>query len=205
MLTVLDHPLARHWLAELRDVNTQPPRFRALLRQLGLALFLEATRDLPVAPTTIRTPLEELQGERIVAAPVLTPVLRAGLGMVEGILELLPECRVAHLGYRRDHITLEPITYYRPERTEVVGHPLFVLDPMLATGGTAVAAIQEARSWGATDIRLLSVVGAPPGVDRVLQQCPGTPIYLTALDPALNDLGYIVPGLGDAGDRQFGT
>lgn len=205
MLTVLTHPLARHWLAELRDTNTEAPRFRALLRQLGLALFLEATRDLALEAVTVCTPLTSMQGERIVAAPVLAPVLRAGLGMVEGILDLLPECQVAHLGYRRDHVTLEPVTYYRPERAEVVGYPLFVLDPMLATGGTAVAAILEARSWGATDVRLLSVVGAPPGVERVTRECPGTPVYLAALDPALNEVGYIVPGLGDAGDRQFGT
>jgi uracil phosphoribosyltransferase len=205
MLTLLDHPLVHHWLAELRDVETEPPRFRSALRRLSVALFLEAARDLPLADVEIRTPLVAMSARRLAAPPVLVPVLRAGLGMVEPILELLPECRVAHLGYRRDHVTLEPVTYYRPERAEMVGHPLFVLDPMLATGGTAVAAIREARSWGATDVRLLAAVGAPPGVERVERECPGTPIYLAALDPALNDVGYIVPGLGDAGDRQFGT
>lgn len=204
MLTLIRHPLVEHWIAELREETTSPPRFRQLVRSLATALFLEATRDLPLAPARVRTPLAEVEGRRLAAAPVLVPILRAGLGMTDGILELVPEARVCHVGIYRDHDTLEAVRYYSPEVTGVERRCAFLLDPMLATGGSAVTAARLARDWGVNEVRLLAILGAPEGVQRVEQECPGVPIYLCALDERLNEMGYIVPGLGDAGDRQYG-
>jgi uracil phosphoribosyltransferase len=203
MLTELDHPLVHAWLSELRDVETGPARFRALLGVLGAALFLEAARDLELAPRRVRTPLAEVAGQMLKWEALLVPILRAGLGMVEGIWPLVPGARVAHVGIYRHHATLEAVPYYTPAVQDVVGHPAFVLDPMLATGGSAVAALDLVKEWGAAP-RLLAVIGAPEGVRRVQADHPDVPIYLGALDECLNERGYIVPGLGDAGDRQFG-
>jgi uracil phosphoribosyltransferase len=205
MLTVLSHPLVDDWLAELRDVETPPARFRALVRKLTSALFLEASRDLATAPRCVRTPLTEVEVRRLARQPVLVPILRAGLGMAESVLELVPEARVCHLGIYRHHTTLQPVPYYTPPDTDLGGRPTFVLDPMLATGGSAVAALDLAAQWSPGPVKLLGILGAPEGVERVRAAYPAVPIFLCALDTCLNDLGYIVPGLGDAGDRQFGT
>lgn len=203
MLNELRHPLVQSWLGELRDVQTPSARFRELLRSLSVALFLEATRDLPTTPCTRRTPLAEIEGE-VAAAPVLVPVLRAGLGMVDGILPLVPEASVHHLGVYRCHETLRPISYYSPA-VPAAGRWIYLLDPMLATGGSATAAIETVREWSGSQIRLLCVLAAPEGVAQVHAAHPDVTIYTCALDSHLNDRGYIVPGLGDAGDRQFGT
>lgn len=203
MLTELVHPLVRHWLAELREKDTPPPRFRALLRGLSAALFFEASRDLPQAACRIETPLAEMEGARLAAAPVLVPILRAGLGMVDPILDLVPEATVCHLGMYRDHETLQPVFYYTPEIRAVEGRPTFILDPMVGTGGSADAALSLVRDWGAGTVKLLGILGSRPGVQRVLERHPGVEVYLCAVDACLNEVGYIVPGLGDAGDRQF--
>ncbi len=203
MIVELDQPLARHWLAELRAEATPRSRFRELLRSLSVLLFLEAARDLPTAPVRVRTPLAELETECLAAPPVLVPILRAGLGMVEPLLALVPEAQVCHLGMYRDHVTLQPVPYYSPEIRPVAGRTVFLLDPMLGTGGSAEAALSEVKGWGAADLRLLSVIASRPGVARVRDRHPDVPIYAGAIDPTLNEKGYIVPGLGDAGDRQF--
>jgi uracil phosphoribosyltransferase len=204
MLAQIDHPLVDHWLSELRDVETAPPRFRLLVRALSAALFIEAARDLPLTGRRVRTPLAEIAGSRLGSAPVLVPILRAGLGMVDGVLDLVPDARVCHIGIYRDHETLEAVPYYTPVVNDVLGRCAFVLDPMLATGGSAVATLFLVKQWGVERIKLLSIIGAPPGVQRVTDTHPDVEIYLGALDERLTDAGYIVPGLGDAGDRQFG-
>jgi uracil phosphoribosyltransferase len=205
MVTILSHPLVEHWLAELRSVETGPARFRELVRRLSAALFIEAARDLPLVETRIRTPLTEAPARRLRSEPVLAPILRAGIGMAEGVLDLVPEATVHHLGFYRQHDTLEAICYYRPTVSTAAGRPAFILDPMLATGGSAVSALEEVCRWGVVEPRLLCLIGAPEGVARVHQAYPDVPIYLGALDERLNELGYIVPGLGDAGDRQFNS
>jgi uracil phosphoribosyltransferase len=204
MLAQIDHPLVEYWVTELRDVETGAARFRQLVRSLSGALFLEATRDLPLAGRRVRTPLAEVDGRRLATAPVLVPILRAGLGMVDGILDWVPDARICHVGLYRDHETLEAVSYYTPSVIGAEGRTAFVLDPMLATGGSAVATISIVKQWGVERIKLLSILGAPPGVQRVAQGYPEVEVYLCALDERLNDIGYIVPGLGDAGDRQFG-
>jgi uracil phosphoribosyltransferase len=205
MVTVLQHALVETWLAELRDVGTTPARFRELLRHLSVALFLEASRDLPLAAYPVRTPLTETEGRRVITAPALVPVLRAGIGMAEAILPLVPEGSVRHVGVFRQHDTLEPVSYYRPTVTGVAERPAYILDPMLATGGSASAVLSEVRGWGVQSLRLLCVLGAPEGVARIRADHPDVPIYLCGLDECLNEIGYIVPGLGDAGDRQFNS
>ncbi|MFN3652808.1 MAG: uracil phosphoribosyltransferase [Armatimonadota bacterium] len=203
-VTVLDHPLVRVWVTELRSAETPNARVRDLLRNLSVALFLEASRELETVGVRVRTPLTETGGARLERAPLLVPILRAGLGMVDGILELVPEADVAHLGLYRDHDTLEPVTYYTPSHRSTPGRELYVLDPMLATGGSVCAALDVVKTWAPGRVHLLSVIGAPPGVERVRSRHPDVSITLAALDERLNEIGYIVPGLGDAGDRQFG-
>jgi uracil phosphoribosyltransferase len=204
-LTELNHPLVAHWLAELRDRDTGPERFRILVRHLSLALFLEASRDLELAPRAVQTPLAAMEGRQLAAAPLLIPILRAGLGMVDGILAFVPGARVYHLGIYRDHQTLEAVPYYTPHAEPEGAQDAFLLDPMLATGGSAVAALHVVHGWGVPRVRLLSIIGAPEGVQRVGEAFPEVPITLAGLDERLNEVGYIVPGLGDAGDRQFGS
>lgn len=204
-MVVLDHPLVHHWLAELRHETTPPPRFRELLHRLTGALLLRATEDLPLAPRRIRTPLVELEVHVLASVPVLVPVLRAGLGMVEGAHAVLPECSVHHVGLYRDHETLQAVSYYEPQPPSLPGSTALVLDPMLATGGSAVATLDLVKRWDVAEIRLLCVIAAPEGVQRVTAAHPDVKIYLCALDERLNELGYILPGLGDAGDRQFGN
>jgi len=199
------HPLVLHRLALLRDRATEPPLFRQLVRELSLMLFVEATTDLQLAPRVVQTPLAECAGQKLVDTIGLVPILRAGLGMAEAILELVPTAQVWHLGLYRDHETLKPVTYYSklPSRPNL--DACFILDPMLATGGSAVATLDILKRWGLRRAKFLGLIGAPEGVRAVHAAHPDVPIYLAALDSHLNEQSYIVPGLGDAGDRQFST
>jgi uracil phosphoribosyltransferase len=205
-LAVLDHPLIQHKLSHLRDVSTPKKRFKELVDEIAMLMAFESTRGLAVEEVTIQTPLEETMGRRISGKKlVLVPILRAGLGMVEGILRLVPSARVGHIGLYRDEETLMPVEYYfkipdHPERRDFI-----LLDPMLATGGSAAAAVQFLKDRGAGSIRFMCVVAAPEGVRRLLEDHPDVPVFAAALDRELNEHGYIVPGLGDAGDRLFGT
>ena len=199
------HPLIQHKLARLRAADTKPPEFRELVATISHGLFFEATRDLRLAPLTVNTPLTQTTCQQLADRVGLVPVLRAGLGMAEAMLEALPEAVVWHLGLYRDHATLKPVTYYNklpPKPDMDVG---IVLDPMLATGGSAIAAIDILRKAGTPRIIFVGLIAAPEGVKALQAAHPEVPLFLAALDSHLNDVGYIVPGLGDAGDRQFGT
>jgi uracil phosphoribosyltransferase len=202
---VSDHPLLLHRLALLRDRDTVPRIFRQLVREMAQMLFFEASHDLRLSPLTIQTPLCECTGQQIVEPLGLVPILRAGLGMTEAILDMVPWAQVWHLGLYRDHQTLKPVTYYNklPERPNI--ELAFVMDPMLATGGSAVAAVDILKGWGLKRMKFLGLIAAPEGVEALRSAHPDVPIYLAALDSYLNADKYIVPGLGDAGDRQFGT
>jgi uracil phosphoribosyltransferase len=204
-LTVLDHPLIQHKLALLRDKRTPTREFRALVSEIAMLMTYEVTRDLPTWPVDVETPLE-IARCRMVAGKKLTlvPILRAGLGMVDGISQLIPSARIGHIGLYRDHETLKPVSYYFKVPREAA-RDFYVLDPMLATGGSAVAAVQQLKEAGATRIRLLCIVAAPEGVQEMLTAHPEVPVFAAALDRQLNEHGYILPGLGDAGDRIFGT
>jgi uracil phosphoribosyltransferase len=199
------HPLVLHRLTQLRDRSTEPPHFRRLVHELAQMLFLEATQDLKLTTRRVQTPLAECAGQELVETVGLVPILRAGLGMAEAILDLVPTAQVWHLGLYRDHETLKPVTYYSklPPRPNL--DVCFVLDPMLATGGSAVATLDILRGWGLRRIKFLGLIGAPEGVRKVHAAHPDVPIYLAALDSHLDQQSYIVPGLGDAGDRQFST
>ncbi len=199
------HPLVQHKLTLLRRTVTESKKFRELVHELAQFLLYEATMDLELEPVAIETPLAPLTGQRIAAHIGLFPILRAGLGMVDPILQLIPTAHVWHLGLYRDHKTLEPVTYYNklPPQTDV--DLCLILDPMLATGGSAVAAVDILKRWGATRIKFLGLIAAPEGVETLSSAHPDVPIHLAAIDTHLNEKGYIVPGLGDAGDRQFGT
>jgi uracil phosphoribosyltransferase len=199
------HPLVLHKLTYLRRTMTEPKKFRELVRELAQFLLYEATLDLELEPLTIQTPLASLQGSRIAANIGLFPILRAGLGMVDPILDIIPTAHVWHLGLYRDHTTLEPVTYYNKLPAEADVDVCLVLDPMLATGGSAVAAVDILKHWGATRIKFLGLIAAPEGVATLTTAHPDVPIHLAAIDSHLNEKAYIVPGLGDAGDRQFGT
>jgi uracil phosphoribosyltransferase len=204
-LTVLDHPLIQHKLALLRDKRTPTKEFRALVSEIAMLMTYEVTRDLPTWPVDVETPLETAKC-RMVAGKKLTlvPILRAGLGMVDGISQLIPSARIGHIGLYRDHETLKPVSYYFKVPREAA-RDFYLLDPMLATGGSAVAAAQQLKEAGATRIRLLCIVAAPEGVQDMLTAHPEVPVFAAALDRQLNEHGYILPGLGDAGDRIFGT
>jgi uracil phosphoribosyltransferase len=199
------HPLVLHRLALLRDRNTAAPLFRSLIHDLSQMLFFEATHDLKLASTTVQTPLAECPGHRLAETIGLVPILRAGLGMAQAILELVPFAQVWHLGLYRDHETLKPVTYYSKLSPKPDLDVCFVLDPMLATGGSAVATLDILKRWGLRRLKFLGVIGAPEGVRAVQAVYPDVPIHLAALDSHLDENSYIVPGLGDAGDRQFGT
>ncbi len=202
---VSTHPLIQHKLARLRAVDTKPPEFRELVASISRGLLFEATHDLRLAPVPVQTPLKEVTCHRIADRVGFVPVLRAGLGMAEAMLEALPEAAVWHLGLYRDHATLKPVTYYNklpPKPDMDVG---IVLDPMLATGGSAIAALDILRKTGTPRLIFAGLLAAPEGVAALQAAHPDVPIFLAALDSHLNELGYIVPGLGDAGDRQFGT
>jgi uracil phosphoribosyltransferase len=204
-LTISKHPLIQHHLARLRDEGTPPLEFRRLVRQLAQLLFVEASHDLRLQPAQVRTPLAECAAQRLGDTIGLVPILRAGLGMAEAILELVPEAQVWHLGLYRDHKTLRPITYYSKLAGQANIDVCFVVDPMLATGGSAVAALNLLREWGLRRLKFLGLIAAPEGVKALQQSHPEVAIHLAALDSHLNENSYIVPGLGDAGDRQFGT
>jgi uracil phosphoribosyltransferase len=205
-LVVLDHPLIRHKVTLLRDVRTPKKVFKELVDEIGTLMAYEATADLPLEDAIVHTPLEETRGAKVSGKKLtLVPILRAGLGMVDGILRLVPSARVGHIGLYRDHDTLEPVDYYFKVPSDAAERDFFVLDPMLATGGSAVAAINSLKRVGATRIRFLCLVAAPAGVERVYHAHPEVPVYCAALDRELNSSGYILPGLGDAGDRLFGT
>jgi uracil phosphoribosyltransferase len=199
------HPLVQHKQTLLRRTVTEPKKFRELVRELTQFLFYEATLDLPLNSVQIETPLAPMPGKQIAVQLGLVPILRAGLGMVDPILDLIPTAHVWHLGLYRDHATLEPVTYYNKLPSEVEVDMCLVLDPMLATGGSAIAAVDILKQWGATKIKFLGLIAAPEGVAALSSAHPDVPIHLAAVDDHLNEKGYIVPGLGDAGDRQFGT
>ena len=202
---VSTHPLVLHKLALMRRATTEPKKFRELVREIAQLLFYEATQDLALEPLTVETPLASCEGRKISEQIGLIPILRAGLGMAEAILDILPTAHVWHLGLYRDHTTLEPVTYYNklPARPDI--DLTIVVDPMLATGGSASAAVTILKQWGASRIKFLGLIAAPEGVQHLASAHPDVPIHLAAVDSHLNERGYIVPGLGDAGDRQFGT
>lgn len=205
MLNVLKHPLLTHKLAQLRRKETDTKEFRETLKEIAGLMAYEITRDLPVRDITIETPLGKCKTQELAMDVVLVPVLRAGLGMVDGISNLIPSARIGHIGMYRDHNTLKPITYYSKFPLNVSDAVVMVLDPMLATGGSSTGAIQVLKDNGAKTIKLVCVVGAPQGVECIMKDHPDVQIYLAGLDEKLNEQGYIVPGLGDAGDRLFGT
>jgi uracil phosphoribosyltransferase len=204
-VSVSRHPLLLHKLARLRDRTTDYVAFRSLVREISQILFFEATHDLHLESLTVQTPLAECPGQCIGERIGIMPILRAGLGMAEAILDVYPEAHVWHLGLYRDHRTLQPVTYYNKLPAEPNIDLSMLVDPMLATGGSAVAAVDILKRWGARKIKYIGIIAAPEGVRALQQAHPEVPIHLAAIDTHLNEVGYIVPGLGDAGDRQFGT
>jgi uracil phosphoribosyltransferase len=205
-LTVVEHPLVQHKVRLLRDRSTPSGDFRRLCREITLLTAYEALADLPVEPTTVETPLTTTTAYRLVSPePAVIGVLRAGLVMVDAVLDLVPQAAVGHLGMYRDHDTHEPVDYYARLPDRMDERAAVVVDPMLATGGSASHALSQVQAAGCTDVRLLCIIGCPEGVDAVHAAHPEVPITLAALDERLNDDAYIVPGLGDAGDRIFGT
>ena len=205
-VVVMDHPLIQHKITHMRDKDTGSKEFRALLDEISMLMAYEATRDLPLEEKQIETPIcpttaQVLSGKKL----GVVPILRAGLGMVDGILRLVPHARVGHIGLYRDPETLEPVEYYCKLPSDVTERDLIVVDPMLATGGSAVAAIQFIKSRGCKSIRMMNLIAAPEGIRRVQEAHPDVDIYVGHVDEKLNEHGYIVPGLGDAGDRLYGT
>jgi len=199
------HPLVAHKLTRLRDKNTDPKKFRELVREIAALLAYEATADLQTVPRQIETPLARFTGAELKEKIGLVPILRAGLGMVEGVWELMPSSEVWHIGLYRDEHTLKPVEYYNKLPIEPTVSVCLILDPMLATGGSAVASADVLKRWGVKKIKFVGLIGAPEGIRNMQEHHPDVPIYLAAIDDHLNERGYIVPGLGDAGDRQFGT
>jgi uracil phosphoribosyltransferase len=199
------HPLVAHKLSRLRDKRTDPKKFRELVREIAALLAYEATMDLQLEPKLVETPLAEAQGSELHEKIGLVPILRAGLGMVEGVWGLMPTAEVWHIGIYRDEKTLKPVEYYNKLPIEPTVSVCLVLDPMLATGGSAVATVDVLKKWGVKRIKFVGVIGAPEGIRQMQLFHPEVPIFLAAIDERLNERGYILPGLGDAGDRQFGT
>lgn len=205
-LTIVDHPLVRHKITLLRDRATPTKQFKELVDEIAMLMAYEATRDLVLDKIPVDTPLESTMGWTVRGKKLtLVPILRAGLGMVEGILRLMPSARVGHIGLYRDHDTLEPVDYYFKVPGDAREREFLLLDPMLATGGSAAAAVASLKRAGAQRIRFLCLVAAPEGVERLSRTHPDVPILAACLDRELNEIGYILPGLGDAGDRLFGT
>ena len=200
-----NHPLVAHKLSRLRDKSTDPKRFRELVREISALLAYEATADLLTIPREVDTPLAKMTGMDLKEKIGLVPILRAGLGMVEGIWELMPSAEVWHIGLYRDERTLKPVEYYNKLPTEPTVSVCLILDPMLATGGSATATVGVLKRWGAKKIKFVGLIGAPEGISRLQSDHPDVDIFLAAIDDHLNEKGYIIPGLGDAGDRQFGT
>lgn len=205
MLHIVDHPLIQHKLTLIRNINTGTKEFRETVNEIAGLMAYEISRDVPVKETETETPLTKCMTRVLATEIVLIPVLRAGLGMVDGINSLIPTAKIGHVGMYRDHETLEPKSYYAKFPAILDKAVVLVLDPMLATGGSASAAISGLKEEGASVIKLVCIVGAPEGVKLIESHHPDVDIYLAALDEGLNDKGYIVPGLGDAGDRLFGT
>jgi uracil phosphoribosyltransferase len=199
------HPLVRHKLTLLRDTRTEPKKFRELVRELALLMTYEATADLALVEKNVATPMGQAQGFELAEKVGLVPVLRAGLGMVEGIWEMMPSAEVWHIGLYRDEKTLRPVQYYNKLPVSPTVEVCLILDPMLATGGSAVATVDILKQWGAKRIKYVGLIAAPEGIQRLSTAHSDVPIHVAAIDERLNDIGYIVPGLGDAGDRQFGT
>jgi uracil phosphoribosyltransferase len=204
-LHVSSHPAILHKLAVLRNVKTEPKKFREVVRELSWLLGYEALADVGVRPLKVQTPIEEMEGAELADRIGLVPILRAGLGMVDAMLELMPTAQVWHLGLFRDERTLQPVEYYNKLPNSSSVDLCLILDPMLATGGSATAAIDVLKKWGAVRIKLVNLIAAPEGVAAVVAAHPDVEIHCAALDRQLNEKGYIMPGLGDAGDRQFGT
>ncbi|WP_276886855.1 uracil phosphoribosyltransferase [Allobaculum stercoricanis] len=205
MLTVFNHPLISHKLTIMRDKNTSTKDFRDNLDEIGSLMVYEVTRDLPLVDVEVETPMCKMTGAKLAKDVIVVPILRAGLGMTAGIMNLIPTAKVAHVGLFRDEETLEPHTYFEKYPKNIADAYVVVVDPMLATGGSSVAAIDMVKKQGAKNIKLVCLVGAQEGVDNVEKHHPDVDIYLAALDDHLSETGYIVPGLGDAGDRIFGT
>jgi uracil phosphoribosyltransferase len=199
------HPLVAHKLTRLRSIETEPKKFRELVREIAGLLAYEATADMLTQPKPVQTPLTLASGYELVDRIGLVPILRAGLGMVEGIWELIPHAEVWHIGLYRDEHTLKPVQYYNKLPILPTVSVCLILDPMLATGGSAVATTDILKEWGVKRIKFVGILGAPEGIALMQERHPDVPIYLAAVDDHLNERGYIVPGLGDAGDRQFGT
>ena len=203
---VFDHPLIQHKLSILRDKSTSVKEFRELISEIAMLMCYEATRDLPLEEVEIETPITMAQCHRIAGKKLaIVPILRAGLGMVDGMVSMMPNVKVGHIGLFRDPQTLEPVKYYFKMPPDIKERDVIVVDPMLATGGSASAAITFLKEVGVQHIKLMSIIGAPEGVDRLQHDHPDVDIFVAALDSHLNEHGYIVPGLGDAGDRIFGT
>lgn len=201
-----DHPLIQHKLTYIRDERTNTKDFRELVDEVATLMAYEITRDVPLEKTTVKTPVATVEAKVISGRMLgLIPILRAGLGMVDGILKLLPAAKVGHIGLYRDPETLQPVEYYAKLPTDVLERELIVIDPMLATGGSAIAAIQMLKNRGCRQIKLMCLIAAPEGVKAMQEAHPDVDIYTAAIDDYLNDHGYIIPGLGDAGDRLFGT
>ena len=199
------HPLVAHKLVRLRDKKTNSRKFRELVREIAALLAYEATSDLQTIPRQVETPLKTTKGQELKANLGLVPILRAGLGMVEGIWELMPSAEVWHIGLYRDERTLKPVEYYNKLPIEPTVSVCLILDPMLATGGSAVATVDILKRWGVTNIKFVGILAAPEGIAALQEAHPDVPIHIAVIDDHLNENGYIVPGLGDAGDRQFGT
>ena len=205
-VTIVDHPLVQHKLTILRDKETSTRTFRELLREVSLLLCYEVTRDLPLEDVSIETPVATVNGKRLAGKKlVFAPIMRAGMGLLDGMLELVPSARVAHIGLYRDPKTLKAVEYYFKAPADVADRMVIVIDPMLATGHTAVAALDRIKEHGAKDIRFVCVLAAPEGIDVVRSHHPDVPMWAAAIDERLNEHSYIVPGLGDAGDRIYGT
>jgi uracil phosphoribosyltransferase len=202
---VSGHPLIQHKLSILRDKRTDPKKFRELIREVSILLAYEATSDLGLVPQEVETPMGVARCQHLTEEIGLVPILRAGLGMVEGIWEMMPGAEVWHIGLFRDERTLRPVQYYNKLPVAPTVQVCLILDPMLATGGSAVATADILKKWGAQRVKYVGIIAAPEGVERLHSAHPDVPIYLAAIDERLNEVGYIVPGLGDAGDRQFGT
>lgn len=205
MLKVLDHPLIKHKLTHMRDKNTGTKDFRENLDEIAGLMAYEITRDLPLNDVEIETPIAKTIGKQLACNVVLIPILRAGLGMVDGIKRIIPTAKIGHIGLYRDEETLQPCEYYLKVPKDLDKAMVFILEPMIATGGSAVKAISLLKEYGASNIKLISLVGAQIGIDAILEAHPDVDVFLASLDEGLNDVGYIVPGLGDAGDRLFGT
>ncbi len=205
-LHVFDHPLIQHKLSILRDENTSVKVFRELVSEIAMLMCYEATRDLPLEEVEIQTPVTRTSVRRIAGKKLaVVPILRAGLGMVDGVLSMIPNAKVGHIGLYRDPSTLEPVEYYCKMPSDIAERDVIIVDPMLATGGSAAAAVYFMKKYGCRHIKLMCIISAPEGVARVQAEHPDVEIYTAALDEKLNEHGYIVPGLGDAGDRIFGT